>query len=95
MLTAGGTSAYPSVSQKILKEVAARIFVYWLSMILVARENVTVQDACLGPSVICFFKKSKRIEISNLKSSVPGCHAFLQAKTQRLLGAGSDLHCLC
>ena len=40
-LTSGGTTAYPSISQKVLKGAAARMFIYWLGMILLDFNDTT------------------------------------------------------
>ena len=48
ILLAGGTASYCSISQKILKGAAARLFMYWLCTALVAEEDSSLHGMCCG-----------------------------------------------
>lgn len=48
VLTAGGTTSYCAISQKVMKGAAARMFIYWLSGILAAMDHDSLHAQLFG-----------------------------------------------
>ena len=48
ILLAGGTTAYCALSQKVLKGAAARMFVYWLCIVLVQYDDGSLRSQFLS-----------------------------------------------
>ena len=51
ILTAGGTVSYCSISQKVLKGAAARVFMYWLCVALLTENDVSLHGQCCGQTL--------------------------------------------